>query len=432
MTCDKITVITVVRNGEKTLEQTMLSVLNQTYANVEYIVVDGASTDGTLGIIKRYDEQIKSGAFPNISFRWMSEPDAGVYDAMNRGIDLATGAWISFMNSGDYFTTNGVVEAVFAQGDFTAVDVVYGNSTVLNEDGSRFAIPADDSVLVLRWGPTYRHGASFVKASVHKAFKFDLAKTKKLTYALDFCCIFELFAAGKTFRKVDVNVLVFAKDGISNNLTRSLWYNYLIVSRGKSKVAPFLRYLRQLCTVTARRSIVTKYAYYFFALYVCNNIIAHIPAWRVRKFYYRLWGMKIGRKSLLNMSQYFFSVNKISIGSNTHVNRGCFFDARAGIAIGNNVSISHRVTLMTGSHDARSKTLTGDFRPITIEDYVWIGVNATILKGVTVGRGAVVAAGAVVTKDVAPYTIAGGVPAKKIGDRRKDLEYAPAWGIPFV
>jgi acetyltransferase-like isoleucine patch superfamily enzyme len=132
------------------------------------------------------------------------------------------------------------------------------------------------------------------------------------------------------------------------------------------------------------------------------------------------------------MSQYFFDIRKVSIGNDTHVNRGCFFDGRAGITIGNNVSISHKVILMTGTHDVNSKTFAGDFQPIRIEDYAWIGVNATILKGVTVGKGAVVAAGAVVTKDVAPYTIAGGVPAKKIGDRSKDLSYAPTWNVPFV
>jgi glycosyltransferase involved in cell wall biosynthesis len=101
MGCPKITIITVVRNGEKTLEQTMLSVLRQTYGNIEYIVIDGASTDGTLDIIKSYDEQVKSGAFPNVTFRWMSEPDSGLYDAMNKGIDMATGEWILFLGADD-------------------------------------------------------------------------------------------------------------------------------------------------------------------------------------------------------------------------------------------------------------------------------------------------------------------------------------------
>jgi len=87
-----ITVITVVRNGEKTLEETILSVINQTYANVEYIIVDGASNDGTLDIIKKYEDRIDY---------WISEPDKGIYDAMNKGIDLSTGEWILFLGGDD-------------------------------------------------------------------------------------------------------------------------------------------------------------------------------------------------------------------------------------------------------------------------------------------------------------------------------------------
>lgn len=89
-----VTVITVVFNGAGDLEKTLLNVLDQTYSNVEYIVVDGGSTDGTLDIIRKYDHAIDY---------WISEKDAGIYDAMNKGIRLATGEWINFMNSGDLF-----------------------------------------------------------------------------------------------------------------------------------------------------------------------------------------------------------------------------------------------------------------------------------------------------------------------------------------
>jgi acetyltransferase-like isoleucine patch superfamily enzyme len=143
-------------------------------------------------------------------------------------------------------------------------------------------------------------------------------------------------------------------------------------------------------------------------------------------------GMKIGKKSILNMSLSFFSIHRVSIGQNTHINRKCFFDARAGIIIGNNVSISHQVTLMTGGHDVYSIGFISKYQPIVIKDYAWIGANATILQGVIIGQGAAVAAGAVVTKDVEPYTIVGGIPAKKIGNRNQDIKYTPNWGVPFV
>ena len=99
-----ITVVTVVFNGEATLEQTIQSVVNQTYDNVEYIIVDGGSKDRTLDIIKKYEDRIDY---------WQSEPDKGIYDAMNKGIELANGDWINFMNSGDSFYNECVIKNIY-------------------------------------------------------------------------------------------------------------------------------------------------------------------------------------------------------------------------------------------------------------------------------------------------------------------------------
>ena len=172
--------------------------------------------------------------------------------------------------------------------------------------------------------------------------------------------------------------------------------------------------------------------YSFFAYYVMNIIVAYTPIWWFRRFYYKLFGMKIGRGTMLNMGQYIFNPNKITIGNYTNINRGCFIDGRGGCHIGNSVSISHKVSIVTGSHDANSINFSGIYLPILIKDYAWIGINAVILQGVVIGEGAVVAAGSVVTKDVPAYTIVGGIPAKVIGTRKKNLDYKCKWMIPFV
>jgi len=113
-----ITVVTVVRNGGATLEETILSVVNQTYRNVEYIVVDGASTDGTLDIIRKYEDRIDY---------WVSESDKGIYDAMNKGIDLATGEWLNFMNSGDKFVSGDVIMNIFSTNISTRIGFIYSD-----------------------------------------------------------------------------------------------------------------------------------------------------------------------------------------------------------------------------------------------------------------------------------------------------------------
>ena len=129
---------------------------------------------------------------------------------------------------------------------------------------------------------------------------------------------------------------------------------------------------------------------------------------------------------------YFICPHKIEIGNHSHINRGCILDARGGVKIGNSVSISHNVSVMTGSHDMNSSRFIAKYRPIIIEDYAWLGVGCTILQDVKIGKGAVVCAGAIVTKDVAPYTVVGGIPAKRIKERNHDLSYKCNWDTLFT
>lgn len=98
-----VSIITVVFNGEKDLEETILSVINQSYQNIEYIIIDGQSSDGTLDIIRKYNSQIDY---------WISEPDRGIYDAMNKGIMAASGEIIGLINCGDNYTSNAVEEVI--------------------------------------------------------------------------------------------------------------------------------------------------------------------------------------------------------------------------------------------------------------------------------------------------------------------------------
>ena len=117
-----VTVITIVYNGESYLEETIQSVTNQSYDNVEYIIIDGGSTDNTLNIIKKFEEQIDY---------WVSEKDAGIYDAMNKGIYLASGEWINFMNGGDLFFNLNTIQQIVPH---LTSDLVYGNHAIYKDN----------------------------------------------------------------------------------------------------------------------------------------------------------------------------------------------------------------------------------------------------------------------------------------------------------
>jgi acetyltransferase-like isoleucine patch superfamily enzyme len=159
--------------------------------------------------------------------------------------------------------------------------------------------------------------------------------------------------------------------------------------------------------------------------YITNRIVARIPIHVVRYAWYRrALGMRIGEGSALLMDLYLYIRGRarpgqpgIRIGRRTVVNQQCCLDGRGGLSIGDDVDIAAGVWILTDSHDMNDPLFPEILAPVTIGNYAWIGSRAMILPGVTVGEGAVVAAGAVVTRDVEPFTIVAGVPARPIGTR---------------
>lgn len=153
------------------------------------------------------------------------------------------------------------------------------------------------------------------------------------------------------------------------------------------------------------------------------TLLAYVPSHTLRKAGLRLCGARIASKSLLYHGFWILAPSNLTIEESAVVGDHAILDAREGLTIGKNVNLSTNVAIWTGQHDYQSPNFTYKGGPVRIGDYAWLSFRTTILPGVTVGEGAVVAAGAVVTKDVAPYTVVGGVPAKVIGTRNRDLRY---------
>lgn len=164
-----------------------------------------------------------------------------------------------------------------------------------------------------------------------------------------------------------------------------------------------------------------------FLVYILH-LIGNIPSHHVRRFFYRLGGVKIGKGSALHMGIRFYNPSNISIGEDSIIGEGTVLDGRGKLAIGNHVDIATEVMILNSEHDVNAEhfaaTESVTIEPVLIEDYVFIGARAIILPGVTIKRGAVVGAGGVVTKDVEENIIVGGVPARPIGERKsKDHHY---------
>lgn len=419
---NRVTVITVVYNSASYIKDTLESFISQSWENKELVVIDGGSTDGTVDIIKSYSE--------NIAY-WCSEPDKGIYDAMNKGIDKATGEWITFLNSGDVFADADVLENVFGKEQYEGIDVVYGDSIEVTRT-VRLSSPASDDASRMEYFPAYRHGSSFVRTDVQRKYKFDLSLKNKLGYALDWEMIHRMYKDGCSFKKADVTMQAFLQEGVSNRPYMSRWYNYKITSGGHFNAKKFAYFLYNSFIFAFVHSGIYKWLRAFFMEFIPNCCLPVIPFWAIRRVYLKIMHTKIGEGTFIMKNVYIQSPNRLVIGNYSHINRGVVLDARGNITIGSSVSVSHNVNIMTGGHDHTSAHFTGEFKPIVIKDYAWIGVGATILQGVTIGRGAVVCAGAVVTKDVADFDIVGGVPAKKIGERRRELDYKCVWDTPFT
>ncbi len=150
------------------------------------------------------------------------------------------------------------------------------------------------------------------------------------------------------------------------------------------------------------------------------------PSHRLRRFFYRhVFLMDMEENVTLYGRNEIWDPHKISIGQGSIIGDRAFLDGRYGIQIGNHVNMGFDVMIFTNQHDVQSKTFATDGKngPVVIGDRVWISARSVILPRVTIGEGAVIAAGSVVTKDVEPYSIYGGIPAKKIGTRNTELTY---------
>lgn len=199
----RISVVTVCFNSAETLESTILSVINQTYPDVEYIVIDGGSTDGTVDIIKKYAHRIAY---------WVSEPDNGIYDAMNKGVRAATGDYMNFMNAGDCFYDNRVIERCVPYLK-TDPDVAFGSVYGINPTGDNAEVKPHPFYKQTRKRkyPGICHQGTFVKSALQKQHGFDT----RYSIAADFNLLSIIYRDGGKFFEMPHCIATYETTGFS-------------------------------------------------------------------------------------------------------------------------------------------------------------------------------------------------------------------------
>jgi len=203
----KISIITVVYNGEQFLEETILSVINQTYENIEYIIIDGGSTDGTVDIIKKYEDKIDY---------WVSEPDRGIYDAINKGLKVATGDYIGVIGGDDMYYPDAIENIVKVLTTDLSIELIYGNLTYIDENNKvlrKSKSPLPNSKFFMIKGMSVPHVASFVKKNIYNeygSYKLDIK------YAADYDYYLNLYLHKVKFRHIDIYISKFRNTGVTN------------------------------------------------------------------------------------------------------------------------------------------------------------------------------------------------------------------------
>ena len=166
---------------------------------------------------------------------------------------------------------------------------------------------------------------------------------------------------------------------------------------------------------------------------IVTDFVAHIPSQHLRRWGLRVGGMRFGEHSVIYGGAEIRYPWKIMIGRYSSVGTRATLDGRGGLKIGDRVNISSEVMIWTVQHDYRAADFAAYAKPVVVEDYAWLGPRVIVLPGVVIAEGCIVAAGAVVTRSTEPYGMYAGVPARRIGERPRDLHYAPGENYtPFV
>lgn len=246
----KVSIITTTYNSAHTISETMRSVLEQTYHDIEYWIIDGLSTDGTMDIVKSYEDVF------NGRLNYLSEKDRGLYDAMNKGIMKCTGDIIGFLNSDDYFTSDDIVENIVRTFEENETDAVYGDIHFINDKNPektvRYYSSAKFRPLWLRFGFMPAHPSFYVRRDIYEKYG---------TYSLDYRIAADYDIMVRLFHKYRIRATYIKKDFVTmrtGGISTKNMRNRLLITREDVKAC------RRYGLYTNVLFISVKYIYKIF------------------------------------------------------------------------------------------------------------------------------------------------------------------------
>lgn len=232
----KLSIITITYNAEKTLERTLKSVYEQSYDEFEHIIIDGNSTDKTLKLIQKYK---------NNKMIWISEPDNGLYYAMNKGIKISTGDYICFLNAGDTFFANNTIEEIMHSANHfpQSPDIIYGETAIVNENGTFLHMRRLETPRYLNWksfkmGMLVCHQAFIVKRELVEEYN------TKYKFSSDFDWCIRMMKKSSLIHNTDEVLIYYLNEGVTtSNRRASLIERYKIMVKHYGSISTFMHHI---------------------------------------------------------------------------------------------------------------------------------------------------------------------------------------------
>jgi glycosyltransferase involved in cell wall biosynthesis len=273
MSKELISIVTVVYNAENLLERTIQSVINQTYSHIEYIIIDGGSTDNTLNIINKYKQFIKY---------WISEKDKGIYDAMNKGTIHCNGEWIIYLNAGDVFYNENVLKNIFNRKYQKNTGCIFGDTYLINEMGDMHL----DTVYPfwLQETPIKHKGICHQACFIHKevAYKFPYDITYRIS--ADFKLLVDIRKNNYAFYYCKIPVCIFERNGMSTRYYKLALKEDILISNipytFKEAFKLNIKQQKKRISYTIRKIILFLYKHhikYFYRKLENRNMTKQLP-----------------------------------------------------------------------------------------------------------------------------------------------------------